>query len=154
MLTTKTMKVKLILLAGVLVVSLFTGCQTGTKTGTLASVTITNQPMPAITQAVDAVFVSHGYSGGRIGPGQFAYHRTGTRSDNVAYNNYTFDEIVTIRVVVLINKIDAGSPLVDCDAWLIEGADDPVFGDSHQVRHLRKWPYQQLLRDIQTQLGQ
>jgi hypothetical protein len=72
----------------------------------------------------------------------------------VAYNNYTFDEIVTIRLVVVINKIDAGSTLVGCDAWLIEGADDPVFGDSHQVRHLRKWPYQQLLRDIQTQLGQ
>jgi hypothetical protein len=148
------MKVKLLALAGVLVVALFPGCQTDTKTGTLASVTITNQPMSATTQAVDAVFVSHGYSGGQIGPGQFAYHRTGTRSDNVAYNNYTFDEVVTIRVVVVINKIDAGSTLVGCDAWLVEGADDPVFGDSHQIRKLRKWPYQQLLRDIQTQLGQ
>jgi hypothetical protein len=154
MLTTKTMKIGLFALTGVLAVGLFTGCQTDTKTGTLASVVITNQPMSAITQAVDAVFVSHGYSGGRIGPGQFAYHRTGTRSDNVAYNNYTFDEIVTIRVVVVINKIDAGSTLVGCDAWLVEGADDPVFGDNPQIRKLRKWPYQQLLRDIQTQLGQ
>jgi hypothetical protein len=149
---TNTMKIKFLALAAVLAVTLFTGCQT--KTGTLVSVIITNQPMPAITQAVNAVFVSHGYSGGRIGPGQFAYHRTGTRSDNVAYNNYTFDEIVTIRVVVVINKIDAGSMLVGCDAWLVEGADDPVFGDSHQIRKLRKWPYQQLLRDIRTQLGQ
>jgi hypothetical protein len=148
------MKTKIIALMGLLAVMLFAGCQTGTQTGTLASVIITNQPMSAITRAVDAVLVSHGYSGGRIGPGQFAYHRTGTRSDNVAYNNYTFDEIVTIRVVVVINKIDAGSTLVGCDAWLVEGADDPVFGDRHQVRNLRKWPYQQLLRDIQTQLGQ
>jgi hypothetical protein len=152
--TTKTMKIGLLALTGIVAVGLFTGCQTGTKTGTLASVVITNQPEPAIAQAIDAVFFSHGYSGGRIGPGQYSYHRTGTRSDNVAHNDFTFDEIVTIRVVVVINKINTGSTLVGCDVWLVEGMDNSGFGGGHEIREVRPGPYEQLLLDIQTQLGQ
>ena len=148
------MKIKLLALAGALAMALFTGCQTGTKTGTLASVIITNQPMSAITQAVDAVFVSHGYSGGRIGPGQYAYHRIATRSDNVTASAGSFDSIVTIRVIVVINPIDAGSTLVGCDAWLVKGAIDSAFGGGSEIRDVRSGPYQQMLRDIQTQLGQ
>jgi len=154
MLTTKTMKIGLLALAGVFAVTLFTGCQTGTKTGTLVSVVITNQPETAIAQAIDAVFVSHGYSGGRIGPGQFAYHRTGTRSDNMANNENPFDAIVTIHVAVVINQINAGSTLVGCDAWLVEGIDNSGFGGSREIREVRPGPYKQLLLDVQTQLGQ
>jgi hypothetical protein len=150
------MKLKLFALAGALVVALFTGCQSFTNTpgGTLTSVTITNQPMSAIMQATAAVFATHGFEGGQTGPGQFTFHRPGTRSNNLAYGNAMFDEVVTIRVVVLVKKLDAHSTFVGCNAWLIEAADDPVFEDSHQVRKLRKWPYEQLLQDIQTQLGQ
>jgi hypothetical protein len=148
------MKIGLLALAGAFAIALFTSCQTGTKTGILASVVITNQPESAIAQAIDTVFVSHGYSGGRIGPGQYSYHRTGTRSDNVAHNDFTFDEIVTIRVVVVINKINANSTLVGCDAWLVEGMDNSGFGGGREIRDVRPRPYQQLLLDVQTQLGQ
>ena len=148
------MKSKLLTLAGALVVAVFTGCQTPTKTGTLASVVVTNQPISAITQAVDAVFVSHGYSGGRIGPGQYSYHRIATQSDNVISNAGSFDSIVTVRVIVVINQIDAGSTLVGCDAWLIKGANDSPFAGGREIREVRPGPYQQMLRDIQTQLGQ
>ncbi len=151
---TKTIKIGLAVLSVAFAVTLFTGCQTATKTGALASVVITNQPEPAIAQAIDAVFVSHGYSGGRIGPGQYSYHRTGTRSDNVAHNDFTFDEIVTIRVVVMINKINSNSTLVGCDAWLVEGMDNSGFGGSREIREVRTGPYEQLLLDVQTQLGQ
>ena len=154
MLTTKTMKVGFAVLVFAFAVTLFTGCQTGTKTGTLASVVITNQPEPAIVQAIDAVFISHGYSGGRIGPGQYSYHRTGTRSDNMTYNENPFDAIVTIHVVVVINQINAGSTLVGCDAWLIERMDNSGFGGSREIREIRPGPYEQLLLDVQTQLGQ
>jgi len=151
---TKTIKIGLAVLSVAFAVTLFTGCQTATKTGALASVVITNQPEPAIAQAIDAVFVSHGYSGGSIGPGQYSYHRTGARSDNVAHNDFTFDEIVTIRVVVMINKINADSTLVGCDAWLVEGMDNSGFGGSREIREVRTGPYEQLLLDVQTQLGQ
>ena len=73
------MKTKLFVLAGALAVALFTGCQSFTNTpgGTLTSVIITNQPVPAIVQATAAVFATHGFEGGQTGPGQFTFHRAG-----------------------------------------------------------------------------
>jgi len=48
----------------------------------------------------------------------------------------------------------SSSIFVGCNAWLVEADNDPVFEDAHKVRQLRKWPYEQLLKDIQTQLGE
>lgn len=150
------MKTKLLALAGILAVTLFSGCQsfTSTPSGTLTSVTITNQTVSAVMQATSAVFANHGFEGGQTGPGQFTFHRPGTRSNNLAYGNAMFDEVVTLRVVVLVQRLDPQKIFVGSNAWLIEAADDPVFEDSHQVRKLRKWPYEQLLDDIKTQFGQ
>ncbi len=150
------MKLKFLVLLAAIAVTLFTGCQTFTNTpsGTLTSVTITNQSMSAVTQATVAVFISHGFEGGQTGPGQFTFQRPGTRSNNLAYGNAIFDETVTIRVVVLVQQLDTHTIFVGCNAWLIEAENDPVFEDSHQVRKLRKWPYEQLLQDIQAQLGE
>ncbi|MGO9588125.1 MAG: hypothetical protein ACLP2Y_18260 [Limisphaerales bacterium] len=133
-----------------------TGCQTFNKPApdTLTSVLITNKSMTDINQAVAGVFASHGFDGGQTAPGQFTYTRLGTRANNLAYGSYMFDEAVTIRIVVTLRQLNPTSTVVACNAWLVEAADDPVFADSHQVRQLRKWPYEQLLKDIQTQLGE
>ena len=153
------MKTKLILLAlaGVLAAFLFTGCQTFSDNpapNALASVIVTNQPMSAIAQATATVFANHAFSGGQTGPNQFTYHRLGSRANNLAYGSYEFNEAVTVRIVVKIQPMNATSTMVSCRAWLVEDAGDPVFSDSHQVRELRKWPYEQLLKDIKTQLGE
>ena len=148
------MKILLLLLNVILGVVLLTGCQTGTKTDPLVSVTITNQPESAIAHAVDAVFVSHGYSGGRIGPGQYAYHRTATSGSNLLADDHQFDTIVTLRVIVIITPIDARSTLVSCDPSAVEGADDFTFGSSRTVHKVRTAPYAQMLKDVRAQFGQ
>ena len=74
--------------------------------------------------------------------------------NNLTYGSYMFDEIVTIRIVVTLRQIDPSSVVVACNAWMVEDANDPVFADSHPVRQLRKWPYEQLMKDIRTQLGE
>jgi hypothetical protein len=132
------------------------GCQSfsNVPSGNLASITITNQPMTNVVQAAAAVFATHGFSGGQTGPGQFTYTRLGSRTDNLAYGNSMFDELVTIKVVVVTRQLAPNSILVGCNAWLVEADNDPVFEDDHKVRQLRKWPYEQLLKDIQTQLGE
>ena len=142
-------------LAGVLGLCV-TGCQSfsNVPSGKLASVTITNQSMANIATAIATVFTSHGFSGGPTGANQFTYTCPGSRTDNLAYGSYMFDEMVTIKVVVTTKQLASNSIYVGCNAWLIEGANDAVFQDAHQVRQLRKWPYEQLLKDIQAQLGQ
>jgi hypothetical protein len=133
-----------------------TGCQSfnGLPPGNLAAIIITNQPMTNVVQATTAVFAAHGFSGGQTGAGQFTYTRLGSRTDNLAYGSFMFDELVTIKVVVVTRQLTPNSILVGCNAWLVEAENDPVFQDNHKVRMLRKWPYEQLLNDIKTQLGE
>ena len=133
-----------------------TGCQTfnGPPPGNLATVTITNRPMADVANATAAVFATHGFEGGQIGPGQFTYNRLGTRMNNLAYGSYMFEEVVTVKVQVTLQQETSNAILVGCKAWLVEAENDPVFEDDHKVRPIRKWPYEQLLKDIQRQLGE
>jgi hypothetical protein len=154
---TATVKKNLIAVALVGALALcVTGCQTfsATPSGNLASVTITNQSMSAVANAVAAVFATHGFEGGQTGANQFTFTCPGSRTDNLAYGSYMFDEVVTVKVVVTTKQLTPDSIYLGCNAWLIEADNDPVFQDEHKVRLLRKWAYAQLLKDIQTQLGQ
>jgi hypothetical protein len=132
------------------------GCQSvnGPPPDNAASITITNQPMTDVTQAVAGVFASHGFEGGQTGPGLFVYHRLGTRINNLGYGNYTFEEMDTVRVRVNLAQVTPDTILVGCQAWLAEGDNDPTFGDGPMIRPIRKWPYNQVLQDIRTQLGE
>jgi hypothetical protein len=134
---------------------LATGCQSfnSPPSNNLASVTITNHSMPQIASAIQTVFETHYFTGGQTGPNTFTYQRPGSRMNNLAYGSYFFDEKVTVRVVVNVQPVYGGRFLLSCNASLIEDEGDPVFQDTHHVRMLRKWPYEQLLNDIKAQLG-
>jgi len=134
-----------------------TGCQSFNSpptAGSLTSVTIKGKTVPQIAAATQAVFDNHYFHGGVTAPGQLTFERPGSRMNDLAYGGGMFHETVTIRVVVRVAKLDSQSTLLSCNAWLVEDADDPVFEDNHKVRMLRKWPYEDLLKDIQKQLGE
>ena len=143
-------------LAGVMLLLLGSGCQSFTKlpSGNLAEVTINNQPDTAIMQATTNVFVSHGFSVANLAADQCTFRRPGTRADNIAYGNSLFDEKVTLQVVVQIDRIDAQSAVLGCKAALVQEANDPFFSDSHPVGRFSRSPYEELLKDVQMQLGQ
>ena len=132
------------------------GCQSFNSSpgGSLSSVTITDRTMPQIASAIQEVFVSHYFQGGQTGPYEFTYERPGSRMNNMAYGSYFFDEKVTVRVVVKVQSLSGTQYLLTCKAALVEDAGDPVFQDTHKVRYLRKWPYDQLIQDIKKQLGE
>jgi hypothetical protein len=146
-----------LVVVGVLSTALFSGCQTfsnNPEPGALTSVTITNQPVPAIAQATSIVFANHGFTGGQTGPNEFTYQRPGSPADNIAYASYAMNEAVTVRVVVNILPTSDTSTVVACKAWLVEAAGDPVLEDSHPVHDLGKRPYEDLLKEIKSQLGE
>jgi hypothetical protein len=133
---------------------LFAGCQSFSSNpgGSLASVTIANRTMPQIATATEAVFASKSFTGGPTGPNQFSFERPGSRMNDLAYGSLVFKEKVTVRVVVTMQPLYDNQILLSCKAWLVEDDGDPVFQDKHRVRPLQKWPYQELLRDIQDKL--
>jgi hypothetical protein len=153
--TTKFLKwACLPMLAGLYICT--TGCQSlnNSSPATMASVTITNQSMASVGQAIAGVFASKGYEGGQTSSGQFNYNRLGSRINNLAYGTYMFEETITVKVQVNVSQTSPNTILIGCQAWLVEGYDNTVFGDGPMIRPLRKWPYAQLLQDIQRQLGE
>jgi hypothetical protein len=133
-----------------------TGCQSFKPTGTdyLTSVTITNRPMMDVTNTTVTVFISHGFTGGPTGPGQFIFRRPGSAMDQVAYGSYVVQQAVTVKTQVTVQQMTPDSILVGCNSWLVKSENDPTFEESYPVRAMRKGPYEELLREIQKQLGQ
>jgi hypothetical protein len=133
-----------------------TGCQSlnSSSDDNLCSVTITNKSTADVTSAIRSVFTNHGFTGGQTGPDQFTYERPGSEADNLAYGNYFFGEKVTVRVVVTLTQTDASMIQVACNAALVEAEGDMTAQDTYKVHQLGKRPYEDLLKDIQTQLGE
>src|SRR5262245_42870089 len=79
------------------------GCQsfkTSTSSAPIASVTVSNKPLPEICQIARNVMVSHGFTVAETppNPNQLVFKRPGSRSNTLAFGSYVFDEAVTIRV--------------------------------------------------------
>ena len=133
-----------------------TGCQSfnGSSSDNLTSVIISGKPAADVTSAIQTVFTNHGFTGGQTGAGQFTYERPGSEADNLAYGNYMFHQQVTVRVVVTLDQTDASSMLLACNAWLVVAEGDMTAQDTHKVGQLEKHPYEQLLQEVKTRLGE
>jgi hypothetical protein len=133
-----------------------TGCQSFKNSAPdyLTSVTITNRPMAEVNNATVTVFTTHGFTGGPVGSGQFIFRRPGNAMDQVAYGSYVVQQAVTVRTQVTVQQMTPDSILIGCNSWLVKSENDPTFEESYPVRAMRKGPYEDLLKEIQKQLGQ
>jgi hypothetical protein len=133
-----------------------TGCQSfkNSEPDYLTWVTITNRPMMDVTNATVTVFTTHGFTGGPISPGQFIFRRPGSAADQIAYGSYVVQQAVTVRTQVTVQQTTPDSILVGCNSWLVKSENNPTFEESYPVRAMRNGPYEDLLREIQKQLGQ
>ena len=150
------MKIILTVVAGTMLLLLINGCSSFTTDSPsyLTYVTIYNQPDAAILEATTNVFARHGFSGGKMAPGQCVFSRPGTRADNLAYGNPMFDEKVILQVTVQLDHIDPHATVVGCNAALVQEAGDPFFADNHPIHRLGKSPYKRMLQEIQAKLSQ
>lgn len=144
----------LLLLAAVYIGA--TGCQSFKSSAPdyLTSVTITNRPMLDVTNTTMTVFITHGFTGGPTAPGQFIFRRPGSAMDQVAYGSYVVKQAVIVKTQVTVQQMTPNSILIGCNAWLVKSENDPVLEESFPVRAMRKGPYEELLQEIQKQLGQ
>ena len=144
----------LLILAGLYIGA--TGCQSfkSSSPDYLTSATITNRPMLDVTNTTVTVFITHGFTGGPTGPGQFIFRRPGSAMDQVAYGSYVVKQAVTVKTQVTVQQMTPDSILIGCNSWLVKSENDPVFEESYPVRAMRKAPYEELLKEIQKQLGQ
>jgi hypothetical protein len=119
----------------------------------LALLTFTNRTMADVQAGVSAGFAEHGFSGGQDGPDHFTYSRPGTRLTEIGTDASPFPETVSVTVVVTTTQT-ANNIYVGFNALLQETTDTPMFMEPYKDRQLHKWPFDQLLKDIQAQVGQ
>jgi hypothetical protein len=132
-----------------------TGCKSfNSSPGDLTSVTITNRPMAEVQAAVTRVFTAHAFANVRSQENQFTFSRVGTSADQIAYGSLTFHRPITVRVVVNTRQPAPDLIEVGCNAWIIEAENDPVYQEIHSVRYFGRGPYEDLLKEVQTQLGE
>ncbi len=133
-----------------------TGCQSfsASETKSLTSVTITSRSMADVQAAVTKVFTAHMFDNVLNQENQFTFTRAGTSADQMAYSSMTFNRPITVKVVVTTQPQGADTIIVGCNAWIIESENDPVFQEIHPVHAFGKRPYDDLLQEVKTQLGE
>lgn len=130
-----------------------TGCQTqdGAVAGPLASVMITNQTLASVQSAVADVFAENGFLGGQSGANEFTYTRIGANPAGVANS---VNDTARVKAVVTTSQAANGNITVACNAWLLDSGLSPAFQNRRQTQAIRKWPYQQMLNEVKSDLGQ
>jgi hypothetical protein len=132
-----------------------TGCQSfpqGPADDSTASVKVFNRTPDQILSVTRRVFLAHGFYETAAAGNQLTFERAGTTTDKMAYGSYMFDQTVNLRVIVTVKPIDSTYTLVGCKAWQVQSGGGGIIDDTHEVRGLRKRPYEDLMDKIKEQL--
>jgi hypothetical protein len=128
------------------------GCQTqGGASGPLASVAISNQSLANVQKTIASVFARHGFLGGQSGANEFTYTRIGA---NPVGGPNSFNDIARVKAVVTTLPSTNDTITVACNAWLLDTGMNPALQGRQPTPSIRRWPYQQLLNEVKTDLGQ
>lgn len=121
------------------------GCQTQSGgAGPLASVVIPHQPLAKVQNAIADVFAENGFLGGQSGANEFTYTRIGV---NPVGAPASVNDTARVRAVVTTAQAENGDITVSCNAWLLNNS-------ASHVQAIRRWPYQQLLNEVKSDVAQ
>ena len=130
------------------------GCATPpNKTGSprLASVIIQDRSTNQIAAALTAAFGRHEYKLMRHKDDAMVFEKRGTLMNNLAYGDW-YGGSITDRVGVYQKDLGSGKTLVDCDAWMVQDADDPFFEKPRSMGSGRRSTYQKILDEAEADL--
>lgn len=140
-----------ILLLGIVAVG--SGCQTqdGAAGRPMASVVITNQTLVNVQRAVAEIFAENGFLGGQSSANEFTFTRIGANPAGVANS---LNDTARVKAVVTTSQAANGDITLACNAWLLDAATSLTFQSRRPTQAIRKWPYQQLLNEVKSDLAQ
>jgi len=143
-----------VLLLGILAIA-GVGCQQlkPTTPDIVATLSIRNGSLSAVSNAMDAVFAKREYRGGLTARGQYTYQRPGSTMDKLVYGDW-IERKVIIKVVVTVREPDPGLISLSCDARLVSAPGDNVFQEDFKVSKSVRKECQEMLNEIQTIINQ
>ena len=134
-------------------IALLSGCHLSQPGSTsFASVVINGKPAEEIRATAVSVFASDGYQAMFTSGDEFVFEKEGTRGNEIAHGGWIDDTGVRERVRARIVFLAPGQYRLQCQAYMVRHAGDPVFQDEVRLKNFRSRPYQKLLDEVAGRL--
>jgi len=131
------------------------GCKSPPKSPSnrLASVTVKDGTNKQIEAAIRAVFEKHGYElSTKREAGALVFEKKGTFMNGLIYGDW-YSGGVWERVNVYYGEPEPGRTVVECDAYMVQEPDDPLFQTERKAYKTRRHIYQKLLEEVAAELN-
>ena len=136
---------------------LTTGCHLGKPaSASFASVVIHGKTPAEIHAATSAVFKANEYLE-QPAPEGWTFEREATQGETLSYGGlYSARYSVATLVRVRVRLVELGEDVqrLQCQAYMITDAKDPLMSREIQIGNFRSEPYQELLEEVAKRLGQ
>ena len=141
-------------LLSLVLVLLVAGCKsTGTpKSSRLASVIIKGHSQVQVAQMTQQVFIENEYERALLKTADLVFEKQGTTMNNLVYGDWS-GKGVWVRVKVYLRELgDPHDIMLDCNTYMVQEHNNPLFEEEHKLTKMRKGPYQKLLNEVSKRL--
>jgi hypothetical protein len=132
---------------------LATGCRSpnGAVSNRMASIIVTNRSSEQVEAAVKAVFEKHAYETGRSEEDELVFEKHGTFMNGLVYGDW-YSGGVWERIKVYQRELRPTETVVECDAYMVQEREDPLFQKEKKEYKTRKGHCQKLLKEVAKDL--
>jgi hypothetical protein len=132
---------------------LTTGCQTtkSSVSNLMASIVVTNTPAERIEAAVNEVFTKHSFEEARAKEDELVFQRPGSLMSGLIYGDW-YSGGVWERVKIYLRELDPARTVVECDGYMVQQHEDPLFQKEKRQYKTKKGHLQDLLNEVAQEL--
>ena len=141
-----------IALFAIAAVVLIAGCSTSKPviSNRMASIIVTNSSQEQIEAAARTVFTKHGYEQGKPEDDELVFQKSGSFMSGVVYGDLVSGGVWE-RIKVYQRDLDPARTVVECDGYMVQEHDDPLF-QNEKREHGMKGHLQDLLNEVAQEL--
>ena len=140
------------LVSSFIVLLCLSGCtSTAHKLGSsrLAAVVIKDSSPDTIKASIKDVFDKHDFDQEPEDDNDLVFQKKATAMNSFVYGDW-FSGAVVARMKLYLTQTKAGETLLDCDVYMVQEPDDPLFEKERRV-HARRSEVQKLLNEIKAE---
>jgi hypothetical protein len=134
-----------------------TGCHLGQPaSASFASVLISGKTPAQINDTTVAVFKENGYLASLSDQG-WTFEKEGTRGQTLAYDGLVsahYGAVTLVRVRVKVVAAGNDAQRLQCQAYMVTDATDPLMIHEVRLANYRSGPYQKILDEVAKRLSQ
>ena len=117
----------------------------------MASVVVTNASSEQIEAAVNTVFKKHKFEEGRSEDDELVFQRPGSLMSGVVYGDW-YSGGVWERVKIYTRSLDPARTVVECDGYMVQEHDDPLFQHEKKEYSTKKHHLQDLMNEVAAEI--